>query len=58
MDLDLDLRFSAPVKPKLCMAAIAGLALFNRTAGTDAADPLLGVSDRSICCDIHLVLPS
>jgi hypothetical protein len=42
----LDLRFSAPVKPKLCMAAIAGLALVNRIADTDATDPLLDVFDR------------
>jgi hypothetical protein len=44
LDLDLDLRFSAPVKPKLCMAAIAGLALVNRSAGKDAAEPPIGNS--------------
>jgi len=36
---DFDLRCSAPVKPKLCMAAIAGLALVNRSFGTEAAKP-------------------
>jgi hypothetical protein len=39
LDLDLDLCSTASVKPKLCMAAIAGLALVNRSAGTAAATP-------------------
>jgi hypothetical protein len=39
LDLDLTRAFTGPVKPKLCMDAIAGLALVNRPARTDAAEP-------------------
>jgi hypothetical protein len=49
LGLDLDLRFSAPVKPKLCMAAIAGLALVNRYVGKDAAEPSIGNSIGEGC---------
>ena len=48
LDLDLDRRFTASVKPKLCIAAIAGLALVNSSSDSGAAEFPQGVSDRRV----------